>query len=291
LIKGRNNPQKCPFGLYAEQFSGTSFTQPRHKNLRSWLYRILPTAGHTNHAECDEKEFAYWVSDFDSNSKNFRVTPDQIRWKPFDLIEDSSKKVDFLHGIRTYCGVGSPAMKNGIGIYGYSCNISMDENSAFYSADGDFLIVPQEGELFIKTELGKLSVKPKEICVIPRGLRFNVAINKPSRGYICEVFKGHFILPDLGPIGSNSLASPRDFEVPVAYYEDKDCEFKMYVKYNSQFFTCKYEYSIFNVVAWWGNYVPYKYDLNKYNTIGSISFDHPDPSIFTVLTAGSDEPG
>lgn len=290
LVKGRSNPQKCPMGLYCEQLSGTSFTQQRHKNLRSWLYRVKPTVGHTRHTEVDPKEFPYFISDFDSNSEQFTITPDQIRWKAFPLPKEN-EKLDFLHGIFTYCGSGSPLNKNGLGIYMYSCNTSMNENSAFYSADGDFLIVPQLGDLHITTELGKMMVSSREIAIIPRGMRFRVDVDGNCRGYICEIFKGHFSLPDLGPIGSNGLANPRDFEVPVAWYEDKECEFTVISKYGGKFFSCKYEYSVFNTVAWWGNYVPYKYDLNKYNTIGTISFDHPDPSIFTVLTAPTDEQG
>lgn len=277
-------------GLFCEQLSGTSFTQTRHKNLRSWLYKINPTVGHNKHTQIDQNEFKNWISDFESsNEESLTVTPDQIRWKVFPFPKE--KKVDFLHGIFSYCGAGSPFLKNGLAVHMYSCNTSMDENSAFYSADGDFLIVPQHGELFITTELGRLNVRPKEIVVIPRGLRFRVDVEGESRGYICELFKGHFNLPDLGPIGSNGLASARDFEVPVAWYEDKDCEFKVVSKFGGKFFYTTYKHSIFNTVAWWGNYVPYKYDLDKFNTIGTISYDHPDPSIFTVLTATSDEPG
>jgi homogentisate 1,2-dioxygenase len=173
----------------------------------------------------------------------------------------------------------------------YSCNTSMKENSAFYNADGDIIIVQQHGELQIITELGKLSIGPKEIACIPRGLRFRVDVNGNARGYICELFKGHLNLPELGPIGSNCLANTRDFQVPVAWYEDRDCEFTVICKFGSKFFSCEYNHSIFNTVAWWGNYVPYKYNLDNFNTIGSISYDHPDPSIFTVLTAPTDEHG
>lgn len=278
-------------GLYCEQLSGTSFTQTRHKNLRTWLYKITPTVGHTFHSQIDLNEFKNWISDFEfSNEENLTVTPDQIRWKVFPF-PDKNKNIDFLHGIFSYCGVGSPGLKNGLSVHLYSCNTSMEENTAFYSSDGDFLIVPQHGALHITTELGKLNVNPKEIVVLPRGLRFRVDVEGESRGYICEIYKGHFTLPDLGPIGSNGLANTRDFEVPVAWYEDKQCEFKVISKFCGKFFSCSYKNSIFNTVAWWGNYVPYKYDLNKFNTIGTISYDHPDPSIFTVLTASSDEAG
>lgn len=274
-------------GLYAEQLSGTSFTQQRHKNLRTWLYRIKPTVGHSKHTEI-ENEFKNFISNFDSG--NFKVTPDQIRWKVIPF-QKSEEKVDFIHGIFSYGGSGSPELKNGIAIHGYTCNTSMSEDSGFYNADGDLLIVPQEGVLHITTEVGKLDVKPIEIVVIPRGLRFRVDVDGNSRGYICEIFKGHFILPELGLIGSNGLANARDFEVPVAWFEDRDCDFTIISKYQGKFFSAKYDHSIFNVVSWWGNYVPTKYDLNKFNTIGTISFDHPDPSIFTVLTAPSDEQG
>jgi len=279
-------------GLYTEQLSGTSFTQTRNKNLRTWLYKISPTVGHTVHTHIDRKEFSNWISDFESsNDDNLTITPDQIRWTVFPF-PDKKEKIDFIHGIFTYCGAGSPGLKNGLSVHLYSCNSSMEENSAFYSADGDLLVVPQHGELFITTELGKINVKPKEIVVLPRGLRFKVDVTEESRGYICEIYKGHFTLPDLGPIGSNGLANARDFEVPVAWYEDKDCEeFKVISKFSGKFFYTTYTHSIFNTVAWWGNYVPYKYELDKFNTIGSISFDHPDPSIFTVLTCPSDEAG
>ena len=173
----------------------------------------------------------------------------------------------------------------------YACNSSMNENSAFYSSDGDILIVPQSGTLNIRTELGFLTVSPKEIVVIPRGIRFNVAVEGDSRGYFCEIYKGHFVLPELGPIGSNGLAGARDFLIPVAAFEDKDCEFTVYCKYFGKFFKKQYDHSIFDTVAWYGNYVPFKYNLDNFNTMGTISFDHPDPSIFTVLTAATDEPG
>jgi len=173
----------------------------------------------------------------------------------------------------------------------YSCNTSMDINSAFYTADGDILLVPQCGNLNITTELGKLYVTPKEICVIPRGMKFNVGVEGKSRGYFCEIYKGHFLLPELGPIGSNGLANARDFKIPEAWYEDRECDFKVICKYQGKFFEYHKKHSEFNIVAWTGNYVPYKYNLENFNTMGSISFDHPDPSIFTVLTASTDEPG
>jgi homogentisate 1,2-dioxygenase len=190
------------------------------------------------------------------------------------------------------CGAGSPGMKDGLGIHLYSFNANMDK-VAFYSADGDMLIVPQSGALSIITEFGKLQVEPEEICVMQRGIKFKVDLNQcdQARGYICETYKSHFILPDLGPIGANSLANPMHFESPTAWYEDTSEEWTIVSKFSGKFFKYSLNHSPFNVVAWHGNYCPYKYDLKKFCTIGSISYDHPDPSIFTVLTCQSDDPG
>ena len=185
---------------------------------------------------------------------------------------------------------GDPLQKSGMCIYHYSCNRSMN-NSACCNADGDYLIVPQTGTLFITSEFGKLKVEPKEIVVIPRGIRFSVDINQSSRGWVCEIFNGHFRLPDLGPIGANCLANPRDFEAPVAWFEQKSENFEIFQKFGGKVFKCEMDHSPFDVVAWHGNYYPYKYNLEKFCTIGSISFDHPDPSIFTVLTCPSNEVG
>lgn len=291
MIKGCNNPQKCPMNLYAEQINGTSFTQPRHLNLRTWMYKVKPTVGHSKHEDVTN-EFPNFISDFSDGNKDLITTPDQLRWKPFPLLEKENK-IDFIHGITTYCGAGEPGMKAGLAIHNYSCNISMDENSAFYSADGDFLIVPQKGALDITTELGKLYVTPYEFVVIPRGIKFNVALDTEGegcRGYICELYRGHFKPVERGPIGSNGMANERDFCAPVAAYENRECEFTVYCKFIGKFFTSKYDRSVFDTVAWHGNYVPYKYNLKYYNTIGTITFDHPDPSIFTVLSAASDDP-
>ena len=289
LIRGCNNPQKCPMDLYAEQINGTSFTQPRHLNLRSWMYKIKPTVGHSKHVDVSDK-FPNFISDFaDGSNKDLIVTPDQLRWKPIPLKKED-EKVCFLQGITTYCGAGEPGMKAGIAIHSYSCNISMDVNSAFYSADGDFLIVPQLGDLDITTEMGKLYVTPYEFVVIPRGIKFNVSVSGSSRGYICELYRGHFRPIERGPIGSNGMANERDFCAPTAWYENRECKFTVYSKFLGKIFTSEYDRSVFDTVAWHGNYVPFKYNLKYYNTMGTITFDHPDPSIFTVLSAASDDP-
>jgi homogentisate 1,2-dioxygenase len=222
-----------------------------------------------------------------TQSTDLHYIPNQMRWDPFEVKSDTS----FIHGLRFIGGSGDPTIKHGLGIYVYGCNKSMDDE-AFYNADGDLLIVPQTGDLDIFTELGKLYVRPNEIVVIPRGIRFKVCLPKgPAGGYICELYSHHFELPELGPIGSNCLANARDFEAPVAAYEESPTNYKVLVKFAGKLFEASQNHTPFDVVAWHGNYYPYKYDLGKFNTIGSISFDHPDPSIYTVLTAQSDHHG
>ncbi|CAN6667516.1 hypothetical protein TRVA0_039S00980 [Trichomonascus vanleenenianus] len=275
---GQNSPQKCPLGLYAEKLSGTAFTAPRHENKQTWFYRIMPSAAHHKFQPASIPGFY--------PEKN-KYVPNQFRWNPFDIEEDKT----FVQGLRYLGGAGDPKTKHGLGIIVYSAGKSM-ENEAFFSADGDFLIVPQEGDLDIQTEHGKLYVRPNEIVVIPRGIRYRVKLpNGPARGYILELYNNHFELPELGPIGSNGLANARDFEAPVACYEDVEGEFNIICKFDNQFNKATQQFSPFNVVAWHGLYYPYKYDLTRFNTIGSVSFDHPDPSIYTVLTAQSDHLG
>lgn len=190
-------------------------------------------------------------------------------------------------------GAGSPQLKTGLSISYFSLKSNMsDKKLAMYSADGDLIIVPQEGQLKITTEFGRLTCGSKEICVIPRGVKFSVDISGDhARGWISEVYKGHFVIPDLGPIGSNGLANERDFEIPTAAYDDDVSEWTIYSRFAGKTFKYTQDHSPFDVVAWHGNYYPFRYDLNKYNTIGTISYDHPDPSIFTVLTVQTDEPG
>lgn len=283
LPSGQNSPQVCPYGLYAEQLSGSAFTAPRKTNQRSWLYRILPSVRHS--------PFSIIKNTLVTNKWDEELpNPNQLRWKPFDLPNDDAN-VDFVEGLATVCGAGCPRTRNGVSIHIFSCNRSM-EKKAFYNSDGDFLIVPQKGVLYITTEFGKLKVSPNEICVIQQGIRFSVDIDEPSRGYILEVFDNHFCLPDLGPIGANGLANPRDFLTPVACFENlKDVSFKIINKYQGSLFEAAQDHSCFDVVAWHGNYAPYKYNLANFNTMNTVSFDHADPSIFTVLTCPSLKPG
>ncbi|MGH8427082.1 MAG: homogentisate 1,2-dioxygenase [Gammaproteobacteria bacterium] len=281
LPVGQNSPQKAAYGLYVEQFSGTAFTAPRAVNRRSWLYRIRPAALHEPFAMLRDGAFH---NRFDEQP----ATPNQLRWDPLPL---PGRPTDFVDGLFTMAGNGGAATQNGCGIHIYATNSSMRERF-FYNADGELLIAPEQGRLRLATELGVLEVAPLEIAVIPRGLRFRVELpDGEARGYVAENFGTALRLPELGPIGSNSLANARDFLYPVAAYEDVEGRFELIAKFQGHFWSTELDHSPLDVVAWHGNNAPYKYDLTRFNTIGSISHDHPDPSIFTVLTSPSDTPG
>ncbi|MDR3400479.1 MAG: homogentisate 1,2-dioxygenase [Pandoraea sp.] len=278
---GQNSPQRAPYGLYAEQLSGTAFTAPRGHNRRSWVYRIRPAAMHKPFTAIEQSR---WLSRFD----DVPTPPNQMRWDPLPMPDAPT---DFVDGMVTMAGNGSPDAAHGCGIHLYAANKSM-EGRFFYNADGELLIVPQEGRLRIATEFGVLDVEPYEIVVLPRGVRFRVTLlDARARGYVCENYGALFRLPDLGPIGSNGLANPRDFLTPVAGYEDVEGDFELVAKFAGALWRADIGHSPLDVVAWHGNYAPYKYDLRRFNTIGSISFDHPDPSIFLVLQSQSNAPG
>ena len=281
LPAAQNSPQRAPYGLYAEQLSGTAFTAPRGQNKRSWLYRVRPAV---MHGEFTPYRQQHLVDAFDHDL----VSPNQLRWGAMPLPDTP---VDFVDGLFTMAGNGSPASHSGVAIYTYATNISMQERF-FYSADGELLIVPEQGRLRFCTELGVIDAEPQQIVVIPRGIRFRVELlGATARGYLCENFGGLLRLPDLGPIGANGLANPRDFLTPMASYEEIEGDFELIAKFNGRLWTAAIQHSPLDVVAWHGNYAPYMYDLRHFNTIGSISFDHPDPSIFTVLTSPSEIPG
>ena len=276
-----NSPQRCPYGLYAEQLSGTAFTAPRSVNRRTWLYRIRPAVTHRPFQPLDQ---GHICSDF----FGLITPPNQMRWDPLPI---PAKPTDFLEGLVTLGGTAEAHAQSGCAIHVYAANRSMKQR-AFYSADGELLIVPQQGRLLLTTELGRLAVEPLEIAVIPRGLRFRVELSDDAaRGYVCENFGAAFRLPDLGPIGSNGLACERDFNTPVAWYEDREQRHELVAKFMGRLWTAEMDHSPFDVVAWRGNLAPYKYDLRRFNTIGSISYDHPDPSIFVVLQSITDTPG
>ena len=280
LPQHRNSPQQVAYGLYAEQLSGTAFTAPRSHNRRSWLYRIRPAAVHGSFVPLDAPRL---VGRFDNPAP-----PNQLRWSPLPMPDAPT---DFIDGWVTMAGNGSAEAMTGCAVHLYAANRSM-QGRYFYDADGELLIVPQLGRLRIATELGVLDIAPHEIAVIPRGVRFQVALpDGEARGYICENFGALLQLPDMGPIGSNGLANPRDFLTPVAQYEDVEGDFELVTKFGGRLWRAPIKHSPLDVVAWHGNYAPYKYDLRHFNAIGSISYDHPDPSIFLVLQAPSDTPG
>lgn len=282
LPQGRNSPQRCAYGLYAEQLSGTAFTAPRHANRRSWLYRIRPAA--VVNGAFRRVADGFITSRFDEGEPS----PNPLRWNPVPI---PAEPTDFVEGLRTVAGNGSPDLHSGCGIHWYVANRSM-EGRFFYDADGELLIVPQTGRLRLATELGVLELAPQEIAVVPRGVRFRVELlDREARGYVCENFGALFRLPDLGPIGSNGLANPRDFLTPVAAYEDREGDFELLAKFAGHLWSARIDHSPLDVVAWHGNCAPYKYDLRRFNTIGSVSYDHPDPSIFLVLQSVSDTPG
>jgi len=279
---GRNSPQKAPLGLYAEQFSGTAFTAPRHLNKRTWTYRIRPSVLHKPFHQIDAKLLK--SSPFDE----IVTTPNQLRWNPIPMPETET---DFVDGLITIAGNGDSFAQSGIAIHIFVCNKEMTDRY-FYNADGEMLVVAEKNCVRFLTELGVLEISSGEIAVIPRGLKFRVELpDGEARGYICENYGAQFRLPDLGPIGANGLANPRDFETPVAWFEDTEGECEIVAKFGGNLWACATDHSPLDVVAWHGNYAPYKYDLRRFNTIGSISFDHPDPSIFTVLTSPSNEIG
>jgi len=281
LPVGQNSPQRCPYGLYAEQISGTAFTAPRGSNRRSWLYRIRPAAQHEPFERIDNGQLTNGFSAQPS-------TPNRLRWNPLPVPDTP---VDFVDGLTTMAGNGDPHAQTGCGIHVYTANRSMD-NRVFYNADAEMLVVLQLGRLRFATEFGLIDAEPHEIVVIPRGIRFRVELlDDTARGYVCENFGAGFRLPDLGPIGSNGLANPRDFLAPVAWYEDRDKRFELVAKFAGNLWCAGMDHSPLDVVAWHGNHVPYKYDLRRFNVMGSISYDHPDPSIFLVLQSLSDTAG
>jgi homogentisate 1,2-dioxygenase len=279
---GQNSPQRAPLGLYAEQFSGTAFTVPRAFNKRTWTYRIRPSVLHRPFRQIGSGLLK--SSPFDE----VVTTPNQLRWNPLPMPE---AETDFIDGLTTIAGNGDSFSQMGIAVHIYACNRDMKDRF-FYNADGEMLVVAEKNRVRFLTELGILEIGSGEIAVLPRGLKFRVELpDGEARGYICENYGAQFRLPDLGPIGANGLANPRDFETPVAWFEDVEGEMELVAKFGGNLWACEIDHSPLDVVGWHGNYAPYRYDLRRFNTIGSISYDHPDPSIFTVLTSPSGEAG
>lgn len=285
LPSGQNSPQDCPYGLYAEQFSGTAFTAPRHANRRSWLYRIRPSLMHG----AFRAHGGHALEELQGGPPSAApLAPDPLRWDPLPL---PAEPTDFLDGLLPIAADGSAQTQSGCAIHLYAANRSMG-NRHFYDADGELLIVPEQGSLRLETELGRLDIEPQQIAVIPRGLRFRADLLGPTaRGYVCENFGAPFKLPELGPIGANGLANPRDFLAPRARFEDAAGEYRLLAKFLGKLWIAEMDHSPLDVVAWHGNNAPYKYDLRRFNAMGSITYDHPDPSIFLVLHSPSDTPG
>ncbi|MFF4245037.1 homogentisate 1,2-dioxygenase [Streptomyces sp. NPDC001822] len=282
LPHGRNSPQRAPLGLYAEQLSGSAFTEPRARNRRSWLYRIRPSAAHPAFTRIGNG--ALRTAPFTETAPD----PNRLRWDP---LPDPAPGTDFLAGLWTLGGNGDAAQRSGMAVHLYSANASMTDR-VFSDSDGELLIVPERGGLLLRTELGLLRVEPGHVALIPRGVRFRVELLDPAvRGYVCENYGQPFVLPDLGPIGANGLANARDFLAPVAAFEEHEGPVEVVNKFCGNLWAATYGHSPLDVVAWHGNHTPYVYDLRRFNVIGTISYDHPDPSIFTVLTSPSDTPG
>jgi homogentisate 1,2-dioxygenase len=284
---GRNSPQKPMYGLYAEQINGTAFTQPRKNNYRSWLYKIHPTALHGKPRLKKSLEQGEWIFP----ESTLPPTPEQLRWNPLPALKSQKANVDFLHGAELMASNGHPKSRSGSSALRYQFNAPMGD-TFFTNHDAEMLVVPQSGSLEIPTEFGILRIEPGEIAVIPRGVRhqvnpYGIADSRGYCGYLCENYGATFELPDLGPIGSNGLASSRDFLAPVASYHDKKGSFLLVTRFCGHFWESDLGHHPLDSVGWFGNYYPYKYDLRRFNTIGTVSFDHPDPSIFTVLTSPS----
>ena len=279
---GQFSPQQCPYGLYAEQFSSTAFTAARSENRRSWLYRIRPSISMGDYTPIDKGLIRT------APLHNVPCPPNVMRW---DALPLPNGPTDFIQGLCTIAVNGDAKAQIGIGIHVYCANQNM-EKRYFYNADGELLIVPQQGAFLAYTEFGILHVKPGEICVIPRGVKFKIELlDQTIRGYICENYGAPYCLPERGPVGANGYSNQRDFQYPVAWYEDTDQTCDLLCKFCGELYTAPMDHSPLDVVAWVGNSAPYKYDLARFNVINTVSFDHPDPSIFTVLTSPSDTPG
>ena len=284
LPQGMNSPQRVNYGLYGEQLSGTAFTAPRGRNERTWCYRIRPSVKHTG--RFTPVSMPYWKTA--PHIPQDVVSLGQYRWDP---IAHDGQHYDWLSGMRSMTTAGDVNTQTGMASHVYLVTDSM-RDAYFYSADSEMLVVPQQGRLRFCTELGILDVAPQEIAILPRGLVYRVEVLEgPARGFVCENYGQKFTLPSRGPIGANCMANPRDFKTPVAAFEDRDAPSTVTIKWCGQFHQTQIDHSPLDVVAWHGNYAPCKYDLRTYCPVGAVLFDHPDPSIFTVLTAESEMAG
>lgn len=284
LPLGRNSPQRAPLGLYAEQLSGSAFTAPRASNKRTWFYRIRPSVKHGRGFKLVNRGLTRTAPCRDESE----LPIGQMRWRPVDM---PTERTTFLNGLRTIATGGDAYLQIGMASHVYVANASMDREY-FYNTDGEMLLVPQDNSIRVFTECGLLDATPGEVILIPKGMKFKVDVpNGPARGYVCENYGSYFTLPERGPIGANCLANARDFLTPVAAFEDKEAPSRLFVKALGKLYVTEIEQSPLDVVAWHGNFVPCKYDLRRFSPVGSVLFDHPDPSIYTVLTSPSETPG
>lgn len=278
LPVGRNSPQKLPYGLYAEQVNGSAFTVPRSENQRSWLYRIYPTAAaqgawaRTHNERLDESD------------EPLETSPERCRWRPWTA---EVGEIDFVDGLFRLCQSGGARERRGMSLYVYAANRSM-RNRVFSSVDGELIILPQQGSIRVRTEMGNLRVEPGEMVLLPRGIRFSVELQGDAcKGFVCENLGMAFRLPERGLIGANGLANARDFLAPVAAYEVDDTRFESIAKFGGRIWSSTLSRTPFDVVAWHGTYAPFKYDMRRFNAVHSVSYDHTDPSVFTALTSPS----
>ena len=275
-----HSPQRPPLGLYTEQLTGSAFTEPRSSNRHSWLYRIRPSAAHGKFHRIDSKS----LMDVTDGVKEMN----RASWHPLPA---PAQETDFVSGLWTVAGTGDPALRRGMAMHLYAANTSMTDR-VFSDSDGELLIVPFEGELLVRTEFGAMHVRPDDVALIPRGVRFRVEVlDGLSRGYVAENFGRALELPELGPLGATAMADPAHFRVPTAAYEDVDKPVEVVVKYSGELWASTYDHSPLDVVAWQGNYVPYVYDMTRFQSFGTLTYDHADPPVFTVLTSPGDAPG
>ncbi len=284
LPQGQNSPQRCAYGLYAEQLSGSAFTMPQHANERSWLYRLRPSVRHAGAFSPLPPGLMRTAPCREPHSLPIGAQ----RWNPPPMPEEPT---DFIGGFCTMTAAGDSDSHSGMAAHIYGCNRPM-ENDYFFNRDGEYLIVPQLGGMRFHTEFGIIEAHPGEIIIMPRGVIFRAEpAEKEARGYVCENYGARFVLPDRGPVGANCLANPRDFKYPAAAFEDKEKPGRLRVKWGGDLWVCEIAHSPLDVAAWHGNYAPCKYDLRVFSPVGAVAFDHPDPSIFTVLTSPSETAG
>lgn len=270
----QNSPRRPPFGLYAEQLSGTGFTAARADNRRTWCYRVRPASQRTDFAPLAHPRLA----------GEFPGAP-VVELTGFPPLAGAPEH-DFLDGLVTLCGAGDARLRTGYALHRYAATRSM-ESRAFYSADGDLLILPERGAFTLLTELGALAVAPGSLAIVPRGLAFSILLHdEPIRGYVAEPFGGGFRLPERGPVGANGLADARHFHAPAAWHEDRLAPgFTLVAKLGGALHAAPLDHTPFDVAGWFGNHVPYVYDLADFSPVGNTLLDHGDPSIYCVLSA------